>query len=103
MERKSEKEKEGEGRKNLQKINLQLCEELLRAAEQGETERVRELLRMEGVDVHYAEGEDWVGWKKTALCAACAGGHLETACVILEHRGQTQKELEDAFVAAVRE
>src|SRR5690348_10000516 len=74
------------------KINKDLCKELVEAAERGETERVRELLRMEGVDVRHAEGEYWA-WKKTALLVACVGGHLETARVILEYGGQTQKEL----------
>src|SRR5690242_7355602 len=52
---------------------------------------------MEGVDVRYAEG------RHSALVAACVGGHLETACVILEHGGQTQEELENAFIPAARE
>src|SRR5689334_22573352 len=80
-----------------QKINKKLVE----AAERGETERVRELLRMEGVDVHHAVGRVWA-WNKTPLLAACVGGHLETARVILEYGGETQKELEDAFLAAAK-
>ena len=83
-------------------VNEDLCKELVRAAERGETERVKELLRREGVDVHHAEGMH-VAWKKTGFLAACAGGHLETARVILEYGGQTQGELEDSFMAAARE
>src|SRR5690242_7541627 len=97
MERK--RENKGNGRDG---VNEALCKELVEAAERGETERVRELLCMEGVDVHHVEG--WVGlWKKTALLAACAAGHLETARVILEYGGQTQEELQDAFLVAARE
>src|SRR5690349_1482211 len=76
--------------------NVEKCKELVEAAERGETERVRELLRMEGVDVHHVEGWD----EQTALLAACTGGHLETARVILEYGGQTQEELEGAFIAS---
>src|SRR5690242_13270658 len=99
MNRKEEKEENGGDeeaqRKKRKNINKELSKELVGAAERGETERVRELLRMEGVDVHHAEGE-CVGWKKTALLVACVAGHLETARVILEYGRQTQEELEDA-------
>src|SRR5689334_11797185 len=97
MERKREREENGgDG------DNGDLSKELVEAAEQGETERVRELLHMEGVDVHHAEGWCW-GFEKTALVATCVRGHLETARVILEYGGATQEELEDAFLAAARE
>src|SRR5690242_10679308 len=82
MERKREKEENGGdkegGRRKARKIDLELSKDLVGAAERGETERVRELLCTEGVDVHHAEGRCWP-WKKTALFAASVEGHLETA------------------------
>src|SRR5689334_12238168 len=86
----------------LEKEEEKKNKELVGAAERGETETVRELLCTEGVDVHHVE-EDWWALKKTGLLAACTGGHLETAHVILKHGGETQKELVDAFIASARE
>src|SRR5690349_5716262 len=81
------------------KKNVALCKELLKAAERGETERVKELMQCEGVDVHHAEAR-W-GVPKTALVLACQEGHLEVVCAILEHGGEEEEELEKALCGAV--
>src|SRR5690242_18079327 len=83
-------------------VQTVLCMQLLRASERGEAERVKELLLIDGVDVHFRERDDWLG-PKTALRLACEKGHTNVVCVLLEHGGETQGELESAFLGAVRE
>jgi hypothetical protein len=93
-----------EGGTEKHKSAEDLGRELLRAAEDGEVERVRELLQCEGVDVHYYEGRDFVlGVPRTALVVACEGGNAELARLLLEHGGETKQELEGAFWRAARD
>src|SRR5690348_13251507 len=68
-------------------------EELLRAAERGDAERVTKLLQTEGVDPRYAES-DALGRERTPLLVACAGGHVETVRVLLEHVQETKEEVD---------
>jgi hypothetical protein len=97
-----EKEDKGgeEGGTKKHKSAEDLGRELLRAAEKGDVERVRELLQCEGVNVRYHE-EVWDGVPKTALVVACERGHVEVARLLLEHGGEAKQELEAAlyFVA----
>ena len=58
---------EGGTKKNAEELGR----ELLRAAEEGDVERVRELLQCEGVDVRYHVERDLRGVPKTALVVAC--------------------------------
>jgi hypothetical protein len=74
-----------------------LGRELLRAAEEGDVERVRELLQCEGVDVHYHVETHWMFGPKAALVVACERGHVEVARLLLEHGGETRQELEGAL------
>ena len=97
----SESEKEDKGGEEAgtkKQLNMEdLGRDLLRAAEEGDVERVRELLQCDGVNVHYhEEWDDW-GVPKTALFVACERGHVEVARLLLEHGGETKEELEGAL------
>ena len=88
----SEREKQDKGGEEAGAKSAQdLGRELLRAAKEGDVERVRELLQCEGVDVRYHE-EMWVDVPKTALVVACGRGYVEVACLLLEHGGDTKQE-----------
>ena len=96
---KREKEDKGGEEGGTMKSFEDLGSELLRAAEEGDVESVRELLQCEGVDVRYHDEERW-GVPKTALVVACEDAHVEVARLLLEHGGETKQELEGAFCFA---
>ena len=81
----------------------ELGRELLRVAEKGDVERVRELLPCEGVDVCYYEETHWFGIPKTALVVACEKGYVKVARLLLEHGGETKQGLESALGEAARD
>jgi hypothetical protein len=91
----SEREKGDKGGEEgcTKKSAEDLGEELLRAAEKGDVERVREVLQCEGVDVRYHEEGDGFGGPRTALVVACERGHMEVARLLLDHGGGTRQEL----------
>src|SRR5262245_20648559 len=91
---------ESKGENNRRNIDVEVCKELLGAAQRGDTERVRKLLQSEGVDARYSLEKDGFGLDKTCLRLACATGRVETVRVLLEHGGETQEELEGAWCDA---
>jgi hypothetical protein len=99
---KREKEDKGgeEGGMKKHKSAEDLGRKLLRAAEEGDVESVKELLQCEGVDVRYYDLGDGFGGPKTVLVVACERGLMVVARILLEHGGETQQELEEAFCVA---
>jgi hypothetical protein len=73
MSKHEKEDKGGEEAGTKNKSAKKLGRELLRAAEKGDVERVRELLQCEGVDVRHHEQRDWRGDPKTVLVVACEG------------------------------
>jgi hypothetical protein len=100
----SEREKEDKGGEEAGTKKHKSAEdptrELLRAAEKGDLERVKELLQCEGVDVRYHEERDWRGDPKTSLVLACERGYVEVARLLLDCGGETREELEAALCEA---
>jgi hypothetical protein len=86
-----------EGGAKKYKSAKDLGRELLRAAEKGDVESLRELLQCEGVDVRNHEEGNGFGGPRTALIAACERGHVEVARVLLDHGGETKQEVEAAL------
>src|SRR5690242_2501735 len=105
MEKKREKQEEGSDEEESSKkqklagFDVELCKNLLVAAESGDVESVKRLLEDARVDSHYVEECDEDSEPLTAFRLACSNGHVEVVRALLPG---ADEGLDEGFCDAVK-